>query len=669
MLSLDIYNYSVAAQDRVNLLKECMEEMEAGANPKSLQTRSGLSWQSLYRLFAAWKKSNGDRSVLMDRRYYRELWKTEESAAKLPEEFLTWVAGQMLGNQRKSRPAWRGIIRRWLRWLNGDQSARIPGYETCPLCGTSGKHPSGWSYTNLMDKAQPPKAELVLARVGTAAAREFLPCVHGTRKGARWLEWVFFDDVWLDRKCIVPGYPQPARILQLGGLDYATGYYLKFGQRPELPNDDGTRDRLKKRDFLFLVAALIDEYGFPEQYKMHFVLERGTATLSRAEAQVLYDASDGRIVCGYTSMDGQFMLAWEEGKIGNFRGKSPLESWHALLHNESASIGGQVGKDRNHCPQLIEGMEREAVTLYRAGLVMTEEQRMQLRFPYPTLSEAYAQTLDVVARINARADHECEGFDQVAIWKLPGVPMLWQPASTLPEGMEDKVEWSSRVETPAERKSRLSVGVRMLRLPPGIWPRFYDDGHEVCTVNQRSEIEVRVDGRKVFFGPADPAAALPAGSEVLAYFFPNDPQLVHITHKGKYVAAWPRLQVRRGDRDGLSAAIRRNQTFLNETTARVTSKMAEKLSDEQRRTDDNSRLVAAAFGVRTGDQVTETSGASALQAISERIASDRKDSRIMDREARREGLAAAEEFLSAPAATTAEAPSQSDQEEFLDSIL
>lgn len=627
----NLWNYPVAMQDRARRIRACIEEMELGVPPKNLESKSGLSHKSLYRLAAAWKKSEHDYRVLVDKRYYKELQRVDESKADQPADFLTWVAGRMLGNQRKSRPAWRGVITQWKRWLNGDQASRIPGYETCPPCGPSGKHPLGWSYTNLMRAAQPPKAELVLARVGTAAAREFIPCVHGTRAGARWMEWVFFDDVWLDRRCIVSGYPQPARILQLGGLDYSAGYYLKFGQRPELPNDDGRRDRLKKRDFLFLVAALLDEYGFPEQYKMHVVLERGTATLSRAEAQVLFDASDGRILCGYTGMDGQFLLAWEEGKTGNFRGKSPLESWHALLHNESASVGGQVGKDRNHCPQISSGMEREAVSLYRAGLVMTEEQRVLLRYPYPTAIQAYAQTLDIVARINAREEHECEGFDRLAVWKLPGVPMLWQPASTLDPALADKVEWSSRVESPAERKAKLSAGVRMLRLPPGIWPRFYDDGHEICTVNQRGEIEVRAGGNKLFFGPQSPEYALPTGAEVLAYFFPHDPQVAHITFKGRYVAAWPRLQVRRGERDALSSAIKRNQTFLNETTARVTHKMQERLEQEQRRTDGNAQLVAEAFGARPGD-ATVTSGASALQSISERIAGEKRDRAMSEKD-------------------------------------
>jgi hypothetical protein len=280
---------------------------------------------------------------------------------------------------------------------------------------------------------KPVKVEMALVTQGTAAALRLLPHVPRTRVGVRFLEYVFFDDVWLDRKCIVPGYREPARILQLGCLDLATGVYLKFGQRPELPNpkDSARLERLKERDMKWLVAVLLEEYGYPADYDMHLIVERGTATLREPEARALYDLSNGRIKVCRTSMEGKLVLSWEERSTGNPRGKGPLESWHNLLHNESACLPGQMGKDREHAPAELFGREKEAVNLHTASLILTPEQRSRLRLPFPTKDQAHMQTVAIIDRINSRTDHDLDGFDASLLWRIKGTQMEWRPETEL----------------------------------------------------------------------------------------------------------------------------------------------------------------------------------------------------------------------------------------------
>lgn len=654
IIDITLYKYPVEIQDLVRDWIEAEKRIREQGRPALLEwtVRTGLSQSNIYRRLAEWRDT-GQWSVFIDRRKWPEFW-DQDRQVELPAEFLRWVGGQMLGNQRKNYPAWRAIIRQWKRWRAGQIEARIPGYDTCPPPGHTGRYPAGWSYSNLMRKAAPPKAELAISRVGTSAAKEHLPYVPGTRAGARWMEFIFFDDVHLDREVIVPGYWKPVRVLQFGGLDYSSAYYLKFGQRPDLPGDDGHRDRLTRRDFLHLVAALFDEFGFPCEYPCHLILERGTATLSSAEAQLLYELSDGRIRCGYTTMNGQFLFAWDEDRSGNYTGKSPLESWHNLYHNEQAAYNGQVGKDRQHCPAQLQGQEREVVALAKATALLPEARRDQIVPPFATLEQCYWQSYEIVSRINNREEHDCEGFDRVPMWRMPAVSLDWRPVealSALDPAQQRFIEWTTRVETPEERRAKLSRGMRMMRLPPQVWVRFYEDSHALAKI-ERSSITIRVAGRSLIFGPMDPADALPDGTEVMAHFNPTDPKKVFATHQGRFVAEWPRWnRVARGDTQELQTAIRRKQSYLNAAVASTRGKRAEYLESEERRMQANltnlaqAGLLSADACQNLGMQTTRTTAADTLQTISQAIEDNHRAAREAQREIDRISRAAAEELL------------------------
>lgn len=565
-----------------------------GCSPGHIRKQLGR-WRSGTADFDA-----GDWRILVNKARAGVAWWGGQ-ADPLPEAFLDHVAGFHGQNQRgKFRTQYRALIRQWDRWRQGDPTAKLPGYPECPAPDPAGRHPVGWSYRNLLrlTKARPHhRAELAIHTLGTAAALKLLPGVPGTREGVRPLEYVFFDDVYLDRKVIVSGWREPCRLLQLGCLDYCSGMYLKFGQQPELPTEDGARERLKERYMTWLVAALLEEYGWPAEYPMHLILERGTATLRRAEAQSLYDLTGGQVRCCYTTMEGELALLWEERSTGNSRGKAALESWHNLFHNECATLPGQIGKDRDHCPAEIAGRTKEAVALATATALLPPEQSARLKLPFSDKDKAFLETLDIVNRVNRRVMHDLEGFEWVPLWRVRGVPMNWQPEAALasaPQALDhlDLLEWDRRRERPIERFHRLTQGLTFHKLPPGIIGRFCADAHVLGKITAY-EFAFERDGKRYTYIPPTAADALPEGNEYLGYFNPFQPDLIHLATKdGAYVTTWPReTKVRRGDQAALADALKRKRSFLNANLATVRRQRAEEITAADQAARDNLRVL------------------------------------------------------------------------------
>jgi hypothetical protein len=572
---------------------EAMREIDrakaktAAAKRLSRPEVEGWSWQNLHKLWQRWVAAGRNEIILLDRRYHSELQKQKPQT--LPNEFLDWAQSIILSNQRKKKPAYRKIITQWQDWLRtGESIYRIPGYDTPPRdCGKG--YPAGWSYKNLAGHRAPANVEILIARQGTVAAKIELPYIPSTREGTRFLEYVFCDDVWHDRKVLVPGYVEPCRILQLGCLDLATGVYLGFGMRPDLPREDGTRERLKRRDFLFLVSSILMEYGWPLDYTMRFIVERATATFSKAEARTLYDLSNGQIQVGYTSMEGQFVLAWDESKSGNPQGKGPLESWHNLFHNELAFAAGQVGKDRDHTPAALYGSDREAIALQKLAMISDPATRAKIIKPYPELMQAHQETRQIVQRINSRRDHALEGFDKTLQWTIPSLGMDWKSEAefdALEPALQELVQWRPVCESPNERLAKLSAGLHVAKPHPGAMVRFYEDSHTATKI-QRFQANIKLEGRSYWFGPESPIDAQPNGTEIILHHAPLDPDYALVTSHGKFIGVWKRQLVRRGDADELAEGIRRKQTFLNHAASTVRGKMLDKLAEQDRRLQDN----------------------------------------------------------------------------------
>jgi hypothetical protein len=225
--SLSVYDFPAVMKEVRALRALLMAALAKGgtrAACEAVAKASGgkIGGSTLHKKLKMWNDNDRDDAVLIDKRNFSELWNKSASEDALPEAFLVWAGGQMLGNQRSSKAAYRTIIARWRAWRRGDTSMAIDGYKRPPRdCGKG--YPMGWSYENLMRRAQPPKEQLELARHGTVAAARYLPYIPSTREGVMPFQFVYCDDGVHDRKCSVPGFIDPVRILQLGAIDYATG--------------------------------------------------------------------------------------------------------------------------------------------------------------------------------------------------------------------------------------------------------------------------------------------------------------------------------------------------------------------------------------------------------------------------------------------------------------
>lgn len=618
--------------------------MERGIGKAIAEYASKLNCSEghLRRKVDEWRET-GDWKVLVNKSLAgNEWWDTD--AVPWPDEFVDFWCGKRGENQRgKARPQYDALIRQLAMWRRGDLTRRIPGFDAPPPNAPGYNHPAGWSYRNLM-RIKPRRAEMALMTLGVAAAMKLLPPIPGTREGARFLEYITIDDVWQDRKVMVPGYSNPARLLQMGAMDYASAVYLKFGLRPELPLDDGKRERLKERDAKQLVAMLLETFGYPVHYDMHIICERGTATIREADAKALYDLSGGRIKVCYTSMEGGLVLTWMESSTGNSRGKAWHESWHNLFHNEMASLPGQVGKDNAHQPMALLAMEREAKNLVTASHFLTPEQKQRIKMPFSTLEEAHWETLEVVERINHRRKHDCEGFGTVMEWVLPGVDMEPAPEGavlTLNDALREQVQWRPRLESPMERLMKLrgaectaspgaTAEAAFRKIPSWIMPRFYEDNHALEKITD-GRFVARKDGVTYVFKPASPEATLPdTKQKYLGYFKPLNPDFVYLTDEdGAFVGTWIReRKVRRADQEALAEAIAEKTALLNTAMSNVRRYRKDEIAEQERRIRDNVAVMAeagliedspASLELRAGEVLTP--GAAALGAAVQATAS------------------------------------------------
>ena len=689
----EFYNdYPAEEQESVRDLHDLMKVIDTAKNPHrgskeaARLTHARWSAKRLETLHTEWRAAGRDWRALVNRAKY-----PDARAARLPEEFREFVRAEISGNQRKTAPAVRKVLRRWEQWWRtGDPHYALPGFAVCPPPGPKARFPAGMSPKTL-ERLAPPPAELELARIGVAAALSLLPQIPGTRAGARFLEWVSGDDVWLKRKCCVEGFGA-VRVVQFGLMDYAASYYLDgFIQRPVLPRRDGTTEQLKRRDFLWCVALMLERYGYPLDYVMHLICERGTATLSQAEARFLYEISDGHIIVGWSTMEGEMVAAWEERESGNSNAKGWHESFHNLYANEEADLPGQVGKDRDHSPAALLGRERAATALNAVGLLLTPEQRARLPLPFPTAQECYAQSLERVGWINGRKEHACEGFAHVLDWRPRGLRILPLSEAELPawlaanprvneDNLDDAVEWFPRPETPLERMHRLSQGARFLRLPDSALCRFYRDLHilEPVAADYSLSFKCKQSGRQLRFEPATPDDAIKPGTKVAGFYRPDGSAIHLFSTTDRYLLTWPAVRAhRRDDAAGKQEDYARKKTFLDRAIAEV---RADRRDDIRRATDDaqqaarvlaEARLTeaepddAAPAGEHSLASVQDgcTATAAAVQRITTDFAADRTAQADATRTARREEPLR-RDALAAAAATARELLATGDADDF-----
>ena len=327
------------------LLEECCRCME-GMPKRGAAMQWGVQWlarqglstsaKSLERKFYAWLGGGKSQLALVDRR--KVLGKNTGKGIHAPAFQLYWV-GLVAQYQRSVKSAYRELCRAWFA------GQVIPGYETA---WDRRALPEGWSYRNLCN-ALPTAAELDIYRKGMDQAHALMPSVRTTRAGSYPTEFVFFDDVWVDR--LSRFGREINRCMQLGALDFFTGMRLTAGTKFRHRRADGTHVYFIQDDMLMQVAAYLHDIGYNARRGTTLVVENGTAAITPEMEAMLQALTAGKVRVERSGMIGmrQLIRGYAGRAKGNPRDKAPLESWHSLFHNRLCH--GRLGRQRPHAPR------------------------------------------------------------------------------------------------------------------------------------------------------------------------------------------------------------------------------------------------------------------------------------------------------------------------------
>lgn len=356
-----------------------------------------LSRKTIEAKYYAWRK--GGREALIDKR--KASCKQSRSNVRNPRFCSFWRA-LVTEYQRSSREAYKELRRRWFAGV------LIPGYEH----GYSRKTlPKGWSYANLA-KLLPDESTLSIFRDGIRQAKPQLPQVYTTRAGSYPLEFVFFDDVWVDRLSYFG--TEIDRCFQLGTLDFCTGKRLVYGTKFRHTREDGTHLYLTGDEMLLEICDLLFNVGYNAEKGTTFVVENGTASISAEIEKMLAILSDGKIRVDRSGKVGmkQALLGGYGGRaVGNPNHKAHLESWHNLFHNCVCYGNGTTGKDRRP-PETLDGIIRAEKSLIKHALDLPIDRAVLLDHHLPSFLELTREIVGIVNNINRREDHALEGWEK-----------------------------------------------------------------------------------------------------------------------------------------------------------------------------------------------------------------------------------------------------------------
>jgi hypothetical protein len=483
-----------------NVLEACRRAAREGGGQR------GWSVSRMRSKYYAWVAAGRTWTSLVD-------WAKVPRERNMPRQVVESMYKQYCeNNQRSNKRAWAAMLRDIRGGVDvpglGDWKALwklcYPG-EGAPSACPIGWVPPGMTYRNMQRYAAASRYELTSTRIGSKAAREFVPSVFSTRVGLAPGQLYQFDDVWHDIEIVLPGVNKSlSRPLEFACVDYASTNKIAYGLKPTIEGDDGKRKQLTEREMKWLVCHILTNVGYHKS-GCCFVIEHGTATIRPFEREWITRMTGGLVTFRTSEIIGEAVhkgMFSGRGK-GNFRAKALVESSHRLLHYESADLPAQTGgNSRVDRPEQLDGVTGYAEAVVAAWRLLPEDKRRLLWMPALSFW-AYRDILSTIyARIYQRTDHACEGWDgngwMVEEWSVDGRGD-WKPVQSiglLPEAMRPLAiaACKSPGHVRSRRMSPVEVWERgqaeLIRLPP--WAVIDLLGPElmhVCTVQDNGLIE------------------------------------------------------------------------------------------------------------------------------------------------------------------------------------
>ncbi len=456
---------------------------------------------------------------------------------------------QLLRDLRDGRPV-PGLPPWTTLWAEDHPGTPIP--QSMPV----GWIPKGLSYPNLIRLA-PSRFELATMRQGRFAASSLRPLVRVTRAGLEPGQILVFDDMWHDHKVNFFGAGQqaPLRPLEFHCIDLASTCKIAYGIRPRAVRPDGSHDQLKDAEFRQLLAQVLFVVGYRQEgVALH--VEHGTAAISRDLEEYLAAASAGAISVERGGIDAKSILkgGFAPRGRGNFRFKAALESLGGLYHNALAMLPGQTGLSPDRAPENADTLDKYDKAVLAAVLKLPEELALKLWFPVLSFREFGDILAQVYDRLNARTDHDLEGWEESGYVEQAFVPAPGLPGIPLATLYADPARYAGAIALanadPARyvRQQKLSPAAvwakarpHLVRLPLVHAPRILGPANAFpATVSKSHEIWITFPDtrQRVRFSPelhefSSPLSRiLPAGENIVLYPIAASPVAVVCSTEG-----------------------------------------------------------------------------------------------------------------------------------------
>lgn len=527
---------------------------------RGVAARMGVADSTVINKFYAWRKK-GLRG-LIDKTRCSALWSGMNKGLSPRDREL--VKAYFERNQRKIAPAIRALMRDW-------REGRV--HSDMPLNPITG-YPRGWgSDGRNLYRYAPSAFELKAARIGRAAASSHRPLVYTTRRNLYPGQFYLFDDMWHDHEVVDLDQRRRGRPLEFHALDLASACKFAWGTRTRVLREDGTHEGLQGGDFRFLLASVLFRNGYSREGTT-LVVEHGTAAISESIEQLLSDATGGAIKVARSGMTGAAAHSGQyAGRAkGNFRFKAALESLGNLIHNELAALPGQTGMNRLRAPEEQHGRQRHTDALICALSQLPAERIEMLQWPLLTIQQFRLVAEDIYARINARTDHDLEGWDERYV----------------PDPRTGKMRRLSPTEAWQRRRGLSPIDLATMALIIG-------PEHGVERMTRNGMIELRdgeLSGDLMRFDASD----RPDREKFLTVLNPYDPShLLLFDARGAFIGAAPRLHsVCRADTEAvqreMGRAAKTEAALLAPLRARHMAEAREKLA----RHENNAKILGDA---------------------------------------------------------------------------
>jgi hypothetical protein len=333
-------------------------------------------------------------------------------------------------NQRDWAAAHTELVKIWRTGFDfkGRKHTAIPGYDTWPVADEFTDLPDGWSYANLMRHVSDPYDQAA-ARIGRAKASEHRLQVLTTRVGLKVGQYYEFDDQRVRPKNSLP--KKPMRPLGFGVVDVLSDCIFQTGFKPCLWDyEEEAKRKLTEREFMWFVVAVLTGTGYRrDKIGTRLIVERGTAAIREDFAERLQATLGDYVIVerggrmGRSAHDGQ----WDASSKGNFKTKRLIEGMWRIVRDQTASLPAQVGKDRDHAPEQLDGAERYTNQIHRRAddSMLSDADRALLQFPFPPWHQWQKWALDAFHRINTTRNTISKAGNNSASFNPSGVCPQW----------------------------------------------------------------------------------------------------------------------------------------------------------------------------------------------------------------------------------------------------